>query len=172
MKIVTGFVAGIALGLAWAAQANAASGHCSAEETVVFSCSVGKKTVSVCASADLSPTTGSLQYRFGALGANALEMTYPELSVRPASVIQAGALVYSGGGGAYMRFTKGDYAYVVYTGSGRGWDKEGVAIERNGKITTSFACKDEAVSIMGRDFFEKAGLPIDETNNFEMHDAH
>lgn len=171
MKVVGGFVAGIALSMAVAAQAGAASSHCSTEEAVVFSCSVGRKTVSVCASADLSPTAGSLQYRFGAISASPLEMNYPEPSVRPASVIQAGSLMYSGGGGAYLRFAKGDYAYVVYTGGGKGWDKEGVAIERSGKITTSFPCKDEAVSILGRDFFEKAGLPIDETNDFEMHDA-
>ncbi|MDX9742240.1 MAG: hypothetical protein RBT59_00295 [Arcobacteraceae bacterium] len=42
--------------------------HCSEDERIVFSCNTGKKVVSVCASQDISPNSGYLQYRFGKLG--------------------------------------------------------------------------------------------------------
>ncbi len=43
--------------------------HCSQEEKVVFSCPFkNKKTVSLCASADLTKDKGILQYRYGVVG--------------------------------------------------------------------------------------------------------
>ncbi len=151
--------------------ASAASSHCTTDETIVFSCRVGKNTVSVCASADGSPTGGTLQYRFGPTGSAKLDMSIPEPAAHPNTAITAGSLMYSGGGGAYMRFTQGTYAYVVYTGTGRGWEKEGVAVEKNGTLSTSYPCKDSAVSLMGSAFFEKIALPVDETNDFDMSGA-
>jgi len=43
--------------------------HCQADEQIIFSCSFGKKMVSVCASNDFSVNKGYLQYRFGLKGA-------------------------------------------------------------------------------------------------------
>lgn len=52
--------------------------HCTDNELTLFSCSLKKsKTVSVCASKDLSPKSGYLQYRFGKLGK--IEITIPKL---------------------------------------------------------------------------------------------
>lgn len=54
-----------------------AATHCTEGEVTLFSCQLKKgKTVSVCASKDLSPTTGYLQYRFGKIGK--IEMSLPE----------------------------------------------------------------------------------------------
>src|ERR1700683_2916905 len=109
--------------------ANAASTLCLANEDTIFSCRAGKKVISVCASKDLTAEHGYLQYRFGAPAK--VELTIPGDQPGPPNT-SAGSrtLVFSGGGGAYLRFKSGDYDYVVYTAIGRGWGvKDGVAIE-------------------------------------------
>jgi len=53
--------------------------HCKPKEQVVFSCVFkNNKTVSLCASEDLSQDKGVLQYRYGLLGKK-LELEYPQL---------------------------------------------------------------------------------------------
>lgn len=88
---------------------------CDAQEQVIFSCTLGKKMVSVCASNDFSASSGYLQYRFGQKGA--LELTCPDLAeVAPASqFVQARTLMFAGGGGGYLRFINGQHHYIVYT---------------------------------------------------------
>lgn len=59
------------------------STHCKPEEKVIFSCSFKNgKTVSLCASPDLSKETGTLQYRFGRIGQR-LELSYPASRAHP-----------------------------------------------------------------------------------------
>ena len=141
----------------------AAESHCRAQEQVVFSCSLGKKTVSVCASADLSATSGYLQYRFGPKGA--LELAFPDLTkaTPAASYVQARTLMFAGGGGGYLRFVNGAHHYIVYTAIGKGWGaKDGVAVEKNGQLVTNLECRDVPVSELGEEFFNRAGLPVDQ----------
>jgi hypothetical protein len=110
-----------------ATHAQAADVHkslCQTKEKVIFSCSTGKKLISVCSSENLSSAAGYVQYRFGTK--EKLELSFPEPQAHPSSFSTGGALMYSGGGGAYMRFNKGAYSYVVYSGMGKGWDKQGV----------------------------------------------
>jgi len=53
--------------------------HCTSNELTLFSCTLKKhKTVSVCASKDLSPNSGYMQYRFGKIGK--IENTIPKSS--------------------------------------------------------------------------------------------
>lgn len=60
---------------AWAQAVTAT--HCSQEEKIVFSCPFkNKKTVSLCASANLTKDTGTLQYRYGVVG-EPLELAFP-----------------------------------------------------------------------------------------------
>ena len=76
----------------------AAESLCNAQEQVIFSCSLGKKMVSVCASNDFSASSGYLQYRFGQK--DALELAFPNLTESaPASQsVQARTLMFAGGG--------------------------------------------------------------------------
>lgn len=145
----------------------ATESHCSKEEQTVFSCSLGKKVVSVCASKDISPTGGYVQYRFGKK--NAPELIFPastEASNR--SNIQARTLMFSGGGGGYLRFINGRYNYIVYTAIGKGWGtKDGVSVEQDNKLIANSKCRDVPVSIMGEVFFSRAGLASDK-NEFEL----
>jgi hypothetical protein len=146
---------------------HAAPTLCLKDEDNIFSCSAGKKVISVCASKDLAADHGYLQYRFGV--PNKVELTIPaDRSVPPANSAVSRTLTFSGGGGAYLRFKAGGYDYVVYTAIGKGWgEKDGVAIEKTGKPPTHISCKDEPVSEMGVDFFTKAGLKED-TVDFDL----
>lgn len=138
----------------------AANSHCTATEETVYSCNLGRKVVSVCASKPLTAQSGYLQYRFGALGKP--ELTFPKTNVAPKTVVQSKSLMFSGGGGAYLRFTNGATSYVVYTAIGKGWgEKDGIAVQQKGKTTAHLECKDVPVSVMGDEFFTRAGLPED-----------
>jgi hypothetical protein len=141
--------------------ANAADSHCNEQEQIVFSCSLGKKIVSVCASAELTPSSGYLQYRFGAK--NALELILPaSRNSAQKETILANTLMFAGGGGGYLRFINGHYQYVVYTAIGRGWGtKEGVLVKKGAKQIVNLKCQDIPTSQLGNDFFRRAGLTID-----------
>jgi hypothetical protein len=134
---------------------------CVPAEVTVFSCSAGKKIISVCASKDADAGRGYLQYRFGAPAKP--EATVPaDKSIPPAKSAIAGNLMFSGGGGAYLRFPNGEYEYIVYTAIGKGWGaKDGVVIEQGGKRRGHVSCNDVPDSIMGPDYFTKLGLAED-----------
>lgn len=122
--------------------------HCSKQEEIAFSCNTGKKIVSVCGTKQKT-----LSYRFGILGK-------PEL-IFESNNPTGDTLMYSGGGGAYLRLTNGEYSYVLYTGIGRGWAKEGLTLERNGRFIKNFECKNSALSEIGAGFFDKYHIPSD-----------
>jgi len=134
--------------------------HCAAEEQTLFSCSTGRKTVSVCGSADLSATAGVAQYRFGRPGA--VELAYPAAGSEWRGAARAGRLMFSGGGGAYLAFASARYRYIVYTAIGSGWgSKAGVVVEKNGKRLASLPCKGAPTSELGPDLFAKFGIAED-----------
>ncbi len=129
------------------------------KEKIIFSCGTGKKLVSVCSSENLSPDTGYVQYRFGTR--EKVELSFPESQAHPGQFFTAGTLMYSGGGGTYMRFNKGTYSYVVYSGTGKGWDRQGVVVEKAGKLLSNITCKDASSAEMNSWIFEKIGIQKD-----------
>ncbi|MGE4073584.1 MAG: hypothetical protein AB7E72_20625 [Lysobacterales bacterium] len=139
---------------------------CAPRETVVFDCRVGGKRVSVCG---YGPDGDWLQYRFGKADTRApLELTLPEGPV-PASRAASGETVpFSGGGGSWLRFRNGDYSYVVYSGIGR-WgvngetlEKQGVVVERRGRVVADLPCSGPLTSELGPDWFEQTGISSDD----------
>ena len=151
------------------------SSFCTATETVVFACQVGSKLVSVCASRNLSPTVGYVQYRFGKLG-EPLEMTLPTGEVHPRNAAYGKNVGYSGGGASWLRFRKASYSYVVYSGIGR-WGpngatmkKQGLAVENNGKVISNLKCTGKDSGELGPEWFEKAGFQPNENEEFYIPD--
>ncbi len=71
--------------------------HCDVGETTVFSCSIGRKVASLCASDDIGPSSGRLRYAFGAMGKP--ELVYPATH-RPRKAFSYGLLAK----GDYVRF--------------------------------------------------------------------
>lgn len=157
------------LALILAAQASgvcaAADSLCLTGEQAVFSCPVGRKLVSLCASPDLTPTTGTLHYRFGRKGA--VELDYPRQAGHPRQFFSASVLSYSDGGGDYLRFSSGEFEYVIYSALGRGWEKEGVVVTRKGEQLASLVCRGAALGPEGWARVYKAQLPR-ATADFEL----
>lgn len=138
---------------------------CTPAETVVFACRTGAKMASVCASKDSGPKA-YLQYRFGKLdGSEPLEQVLPEGGqVAAARAANGESVPFSGGGGAWLRFRKGQFTYTVYTGIGN-WGpkgekrtKSGLHIEHAGKPLATLKCQEEPISLLGPDWFEKVGV--------------
>lgn len=139
---------------------------CALDESVVFSCSTGKKMVSVCASKDLNATQGWLQYRYGT--SSKLDLVFPEVDTHPKYFSVANTIIYSGGGGgAYLQMNKGEFSYIVYSGEGRGWSQSGVTVQKNGKSIADILCKSNEEINIGGNFFEKSAIPEDKVG-FEI----
>jgi len=138
--------------------------HCTDKENIVFSCSIGKKTVSVCSSKNFTSSTGYLQYRFGKK--EKLELVFPSLSDPPGRFVNRQWVMLGGGSEAHLRFNHGDYGYVVYSGLGSWGEYEGLAVEKAGKIISNNKCKETPLPIseIGNTGFNKLGLPVVESD--------
>lgn len=130
-------------------QALADNSHCSKAEKTVFSCTVSKKIVSICASQNLSPTEGYMQYRFGKKGIP--ELLIPPLNEHPLKHVEADAYQAASGQNGSITFKNGEYSYTVHWSSIRSdslasngtstWvDESGLTLVRNGKTIANLKC--------------------------------
>jgi hypothetical protein len=135
---------------------------CKADELVVFSCPTGAHVASICASKNISNSEGYMQYRYGRK--DSLDLAYPDVGAKPVDVFTSGILMFSAGGGAWLRFSKGPFRYTVFTAigkwgpAGRHATAAGVAVEKDGKEFANFPCRATETSELGPDFFGKLGL--------------
>jgi hypothetical protein len=129
-------------------RANADSGPlCTSTEKPIFSCPIGKKTLSVCASTDLSPTSGYLTYRFGA-SLQKVELSYPATTGHPKSFFHffhdetsAKASVEQ------LSFSVDNISYTVFVErSAFEWNGSGVLIKTHGKKIGYLLCKSDRPS--------------------------
>ncbi len=140
---------------------------CTAAETDLFTCHPRGKRVSVCASKGATARQGQLQYRFGPAKGGAAELTLPADATSPAQSVTGESAGFAGGGGAWLRFSQGNHAYVVYSGVGR-WgrngaseERHGVQVERNGKVLAILVCHNTDVNELGPDWFARMGIAPD-----------
>ncbi|MEO8380171.1 MAG: hypothetical protein ABI779_10950 [Acidobacteriota bacterium] len=135
---------------------------CSAGEDTIFACQIGAKVVSVCTSRDASSDDGWMQYRFGKPASREpLEQVLPAGRTVPSFAATGENVSFSGGGGNWLRFHGGIYSYVVYSAIGR-WGpngetrvKEGLVVERSGKVVTNLPCTGLLISELGPDWYEE-----------------
>src|ERR1700733_9023089 len=85
---------------------------CQSYEEIYFSCPVGDKVISLCASGNISPKNGYVQYRFGTR--THIELEFPDKPYPPGSRfsisdIHEGSLDYT-----HVKFKSGGYDYVIY----------------------------------------------------------
>lgn len=78
---------------------------CKRDEVAIFSCNLGSKVVSLCASPDLAEAAGTMSYRFGKKGA--IELEYPAAPMHPRTAFTAG--IDSAERGDFVRFSKGEF---------------------------------------------------------------
>jgi hypothetical protein len=139
-----------------------AASLCKADETILFSCRAGTRTISVCATADLSPTKGRLEYRAAREGR--AEITLPADNRHPAQSVRAGNFMMGMGEGSYLRFSNAGTDYLPYSASGRFGDSQGITVESNGAPVAQLECDASPLNISQLDageLQEKNGIPAD-----------
>ena len=166
MRIVDGLICLAMSAFAASPCLAAAPTLCHADEMVVFSCPTTARIVSICASKNISKDGGYMQYRFGRK--DRLELAYPDLGSRPAEVFTSGTMMFSGGGGAWLRFSKQPFSYTIFSAIGK-WGRSGsvaaiagVAVQKDGKVFANYPCSVAAVGELGPDLFDKLGLKADD----------
>lgn len=147
----------LAASLAVSAEGGLVESLCDVDEQVLFSCPVGKKLVSICASPDLDGAKGTMQYRFG-LNENR-ELVYPEVMAHPGkhfkfqrtySRVESAEILELG-------FQRGNVGYAVFAEWIKGKRAAGINVTIGSKVTT-LKCK----SLQGIDRFSEIdglGLP-------------
>jgi hypothetical protein len=132
-------LAGCTLSVLMATAAQAQS-LCAASEKSLFSCEIGKKILSVCASKDLAENKGTLQYRFGT--PEKLDLAYPEKADHPKKHFTGNRLYSSAENSLILEleFKRGTTRYTVFTQELRGKKSAGVTVNVNGK-DTELKCK-------------------------------
>jgi hypothetical protein len=163
LRALTGVVCCARLGSHGPSRAAAVT-LCKADEVVVFSCPTGKHIASVCASKAEASNGSYMQYRFG--DTSKVELSFPAEGAKPADVFAAGTLMFSGGGGTWLRFSNGAFRYNVFSAFGK-WGRkgdianaEGVFVEKDGKNVGNFPCRGEASGEIGPDIFKSWGIPL------------
>lgn len=140
-----------------AQQAPAPLPACREDEVAVFSCSIGPGSgIALCGSANLA----RLQYRESSPGTGT---QWPANDAATAAAFRSGTMMYSGGGGAYLRFDRDGQLHTLYTGIGRGWEKAGLLVQEDGRALRKVECEGDVVSIMGPVFFDQASIPADDS---------
>lgn len=129
-------------------------GLCRGGEQVVFSCFVAAKTASVCASDHVSKESGYMQYRFGTT-AHA-DMLYPKSRDLAHRHFFISSVTYAGGGETHLRFSVGQYDYVIYDRTLReNRDSEGkrtpnfesgIVVKKGGTKIKNIRCVDDNFS--------------------------
>jgi len=106
---------------------------CKAHEEVYFSCHIAKKIASVCASGNISPENGYVQYRFGDL--SHVELEYPNLPYAPRNSFSISDIDQGNAKFTHLKFKSGKYNYVIYSGF-----PSGLYIKKSGKTISNLTC--------------------------------
>lgn len=116
---------------------------CQQTEVAVFSCKVGNKIMSLCASPDLTEGSGTMSYRYGRRGA--IELEHPRTPAHPKKAFQAG--IDASQRGDFVRFSRGGYTYTIYALVGRSSrnEEDGLLITRGATAVRNLKCADFAM---------------------------
>ena len=155
---------------------------CKPEEKIVFSCTIGRKIASVCASSELLPNKGYMQYRFGV--PDKIERTVPEQYAHPLQTAEAGARNSENGDIAgYIKFRSGDYSYIPYWSETKAtpdktaisaWQmSDGVVIEHKNKKISVLQCDNSSNHVSADYLFEQVKFPRnDNMEGFNLPKTH
>lgn len=134
---------------------------CESGEEVLFSCLTSKRMASICASSNLSKSSGYIKYRYGSPGR--VEFEFPKGSEHPSQVFKFESIYFAHGVVAVLDFTNGAYAYTVAHESDRAHDERAIVVARNGKQVSKLMCRDKFVGELVLDAtiarFRDAGVP-------------
>ena len=129
-----------------------ASGPCHAKERSLWSCQAGRKVYALCASQDLGPAIGHLQYR--AIKSGKVEFEYPSAKVHPRGVFQLALLPR----GASLFFTSEVHEYSIHEPLA---GKTTIDVSKEGKGVAGIMCaksSDTLTLTSTLDFFREIGV--------------
>lgn len=136
---------------------------CRSNEQTLFTCPTkSNKIASICASKNLSATSGYMQYRFGQ--PQNIELSYPSEQTPPNKAFMGRSQMFSGGGGIYLRFSKNNDDYILYSGIGKGWEINGIILLQNGKFISYIPCINQPISEITPQQLENLNIPHDPDN--------
>jgi hypothetical protein len=127
---------------------------CTPAEDVIFQCDLKGKRLSLCASRDFSTNGGTVQYRYGVPAK--MELLYPETPQPARDRFFFSSTPYSGGGEAHIRFSNGDYDYILFdrtvrTAFGNGPNNpeftSGVVTRRKGTVVSRRLCSNNGAIV-------------------------
>lgn len=141
-----------------AAWADTRPSLCQAGEVAIFSCAIGGKVASLCASRDIGPGQGSLSYRFGRK--DAIELTHPDRPLPPDLAFSTAVVGDASFAGDIVRFNRGETRYTLYSIIVRGQgERDGIRIARGGRRIADLRCKDFALGADAWKLLYRAKLP-------------
>jgi hypothetical protein len=106
---------------------------CILHEEVYFSCPIGGRVMSVCASGNISPDNGYVQYRFGRMGK--IEHEFPGKPSPPRKTFSISDISEGNSRFTHLKFNTGRYHYVLYQGS-----PSGIYVKKDGKVVSNRNC--------------------------------
>lgn len=133
--------------------------HCTPNETPYFSCSTGKKVVSICGSKSVSPSAGYLQYRFGVVGKT--EAEFPASKENPSKYFTYSHFMTANGNTSYtLSVINGQYKYTIDYSEILRSDRMsggGLTIYRDQKKISEIPCKSLHINDLYK--LKDSGLP-------------
>jgi|SRR3989344_1815848 len=87
---------------------------CLPDEQVIFLCKAKHKTVAICASKNLSNTTGFAQYRVFDLGKDIIDFVFPEQRIPPGRNFIMETHPLPGGMDIKIKFSNNGLSYVIH----------------------------------------------------------
>lgn len=106
---------------------------CQPHEEIYFSCPIDGKVVSLCASGNISPDNGYVQYRYGVPGH--VELQFPEKPDPPMNLFGISDVSVGNLNFTHVKFMVGAYGYVIYQGS-----PSGVYVKKRGSLVSNHMC--------------------------------
>jgi hypothetical protein len=135
-KVAVFFLPAFAISVAVAASGDTL---CKSTERIVWSCHAGKKTYSVCASADLTSDAGYMQYRVGASAKS--EFVYPASPSHPSGKFA----LNMGPHGASLDFDNSGFNYSIAEDA-RGLPL--IFVDKNQKEIAKVQCRDSTGDLL------------------------
>ena len=118
----------------------------------MWSCQAGRKVYRLCASQDLGPTTGHLQYRV--IRSGKIEFQYPSANAHPRGVFRLALLPR----GASLSFTDAAHEYGIYEPLA---GQTTIDVSKGGKGVASVTCtksSDTLTLTSTQDLFKEIGI--------------
>ncbi len=168
IAVVAAALGGTLICVPAAARPAFAQSLCTAKEVVVFTCRAKAKIVSACASKDIGPHRGYLQFRIGT--GHRTDVSYPASTARTANTGTFGyAYVGQGPPGHHVLLADGHNVYGIITTDNRGpqyGDEETAFVwQYDGKTAASRVCdKLAGPTDAGLDLLEKAGFKNEDSD--------